>query len=201
MNDFDYDVLQRKRSTYGARYKKNGSKSRKCTLPQDTMSAAELKRRNGNMNTFNLSKPMGWETFKAMHDDLKCEYIVSLREKFNANGSRIARMMGVCESTMLALIRELGLAEKTHRNMSRAQLAAWDAFCNPQPVVIPDEPCEVEEEKPVEAIPEKKAARCSINSGLLQFTGAAPNIAIALMKFLGDKEYRISVEFEEVAGA
>lgn len=199
MNDFDYDVLQRKRSTYGARNKKNGSKSRKCTLPQDTMSAAELKRRNGKMSTFNLGKPMSWETFKAMSDDLKRQYIISLREKFNANGSRIGKMLGTSESSINSLIRELGLGEKTHRNMSRAQLAAWEEFCNPQPVVIPDEPCEVEEE-PAEALPEKKTAGCSINCGLLKFTGAAPDIAIALMKFLGDKEYRISVEFEEVVG-
>lgn len=206
MNEFDYDVLQRKRSTYGARHKKNGSKSRKCTLPQDTMSAAELKRRNGEMSTFNLGKPMRWAEFKTMPDDLKIEYITGLREKYNASEAKVAAMMGVSPSWLFREIKRIGGHDDVRRKMSEAQLAAWEEFCKPTSdtlappeVITPIGPGEAKE--PVEdAIPCEKKSGCSINSGLLSFTGKAPDIAITLMKFLGDREYRISVEFEEVVG-
>lgn len=202
MNDFDYDNLQRKRIARNARYKKNGSKSRKCTLPQDMMTAAQLKRRNGEVNTFNLGKPMKWNEFNTMPDDLKIEYIEMLRLSYNASNSKIAEMMDKPRASIVREIARLGLDDMRKRQMSRTQEEEWEKFCNPKPVVVLDPietitPCEEPEEEKQDTAPSHVG--CAINSGLLQFTGKAPDIAIALMKFLGDREYRICVEFEEMA--
>lgn len=35
MTDFDYDVKQRRELARAAKYRKRGSKSKKCTLPSD----------------------------------------------------------------------------------------------------------------------------------------------------------------------
>ena len=69
-----------------------------------------------------------------------------------------------------------------------------------------DAPIECEEEESevmdtkveISKMPAEKKSGCSINSGILQFTGKAPDIAISLMKFLGDSAYKISVEFSEI---
>lgn len=47
MNDFDYDIVQKKRLVASARKQKCGSKSKKCSLPSDNLTAAQLKAKNG----------------------------------------------------------------------------------------------------------------------------------------------------------
>ena len=157
------------------------------------------------MHTYQLGAPMSWKEFKALPDDLKCVYVLKLREKFNVNAVKLAEMFGVGEGYLRGIIRELGLGEKTHRNMSAAQVEAWEAFWKDGAEETSAEletPEECEEEEVVIELPkaeEKKNAGCAINSGTVVFKGKAPDIAIALMKFLGDNEYTISVAFSAVA--
>lgn len=157
------------------------------------------------MHTYQLGAPMSWAEFKSLPDDLKRQYIRSLREKFNVNAVKLAEMFGANESYLRGIIRELGLGEKTHRNMSAAQVIAWEAFWKGEPEKTSannESPEEYEEEEAVIELPkteEKMSTRCAINSGTVVFKGKAPDIAIALMKFLGDNEYTISVAFSAVA--
>ena len=69
MNDFDYDAMQKKR--IGRGYHNMKRRTRGCALPSDHLTAAQLKARNGSVNTYNLNLPMSWETFKAMPKDLQ----------------------------------------------------------------------------------------------------------------------------------
>ena len=46
MHDFDYDAMQKKRIARGASHMKRGSKSKKCTLPSDYLTAAQKRRLN-----------------------------------------------------------------------------------------------------------------------------------------------------------
>lgn len=66
-----------------------------CKLPSDFMTKKEIKAMNGEVNEFNLNKPMHWDVFKSMPDDLKKEYITGLREKFDVPDTKIAEMFGV----------------------------------------------------------------------------------------------------------
>ena len=75
MNDFDYDVLQKKRTAAGARHMKRGSRSKRCSLPSDNLTPAQLKRRNGPVSTYKLDAPMRWDDFKAMPVDLRWQRI------------------------------------------------------------------------------------------------------------------------------
>lgn len=75
MDDFTYDVIENKRIASGARHRKRGSKSRRCVMPSDLLTAAERKRLNGHVKNYNLSAPMKWAEFKAMPDDLQLEYL------------------------------------------------------------------------------------------------------------------------------
>ena len=78
MNDFDYDVMQKKRIAASARHRVCGSKTRFVSLPSDHMTDAQLKRRNGPVSTYKLGEPMPWKGFKQLPDDLKRAYLEQL---------------------------------------------------------------------------------------------------------------------------
>ena len=109
MNDFDFDVMTKKRIARGASARKCGSKSRRCTLPSDYLTDAQKKARNGKMSTYNLSKPMTYEQFKLMPRDLQREYLLKLRNDMHASARAIALMFGCSGETVRRAIHELGI--------------------------------------------------------------------------------------------
>ena len=160
------------------------------------------------MHTYQLGAPMSWKEFKALPDDLKRTYILNLREKFNVNSEALGQMMGICGSAIRRICIDLGLSDNVHRKMSAKQAEEWKNFYTParKEASEEDETIERDEEevKTMDIIvdlpkhTEEKKSGCEINTGTVVFTGKAPDIAIALMKFLGDKEYNISVAFTAV---
>lgn len=204
MNDFDYDVMQKKRTASGARHRICGSKSRKCTLPQDAMTPKQLQERNGKMKTYDLSKPMKWRDFTSMPDDLRNEYIGKLRDRFNVSTHCLADMFGTSQNTVYMHLKKMGADLSRHR-MSVEQAVEWSNFINSENSIPKEKPAE-DAGAPVEKETQAKidgfcAVGCLLENGTLTFTGRAPDIAIRLMKFLGDKSNRISVAFQEVEEA
>lgn len=153
MNDFDYDVMLKKRIARGEIAKKNGCKSKKCTLPQDYMTAAQLKRRNGKMATYEMNKPMKWQEFKTAPADIQKEYVTRMREEYNASDAKIAEMLGVSGCVVSQFFKRNGLQDGLVRKMSNLQSLAWDRFLHP--VYVPEEKTAViekpEEQKTVPA--------------------------------------------------
>lgn len=98
MNDFDYDVKEKKRIARGAFAKKGGSRSKKCTLPGDYLSAAEKRKLSTTTVAVNLKKPMTWKEFKALPTDVKIEYLSYLRDEREALRSWVATDL-FCVST------------------------------------------------------------------------------------------------------
>lgn len=78
MNDFDYDIVQKKRVARGA-FAHVNRKRGKCRLPSDYLTAAQKREMNGKMKTYNATRPMPWEDFKAMPDDIKREYLRNMQ--------------------------------------------------------------------------------------------------------------------------
>ena len=98
MNDFDYDVKEKKRIARGAFAKKGGSRSKRCTLPGDYLSAAEKRKLSTTTVSVNLKKPMTWKEFKALPTDVKIEYLSYLRDEREALRSWVATDL-FCVST------------------------------------------------------------------------------------------------------
>lgn len=134
MHDFDYDAMEKKRIARGAMHMKRGSKSKKCGLPHDGLTAAQLRRLNGPVNTYKLDEPMDWVSFKAMPEDLKKQYITWLQETYQANDKMLAKMFDVSRPTLLRMRGELGISVlEDHRLYGKDKEirdAKWDAFCN-----------------------------------------------------------------------
>ena len=148
MHDFDYDAMQKKRIARGASYMKRGSKSKKCTLPSDYLTAAQKRRLNGPVSTYKLDEPMEWESFKAMPEDLQKKYILGLQENYGANDEMIGKMFKKSDTVALRVrntlnIKPLGKC-KLNRNEKAIRDAKWDAFCNGVVGGKPGEPKKIE---------------------------------------------------------
>ena len=171
MNDFDFDVMTKKRIARGAAARKCGSKSRRCTLPSDYLTDAQKKARNGKMSTYNLSKPMTYEQFKLMPRDLQREYLLKLRNDMHASTRVIAQMFGCSDETVRVVIRNLGIntgGKKMYMNLD--QLMRWnnwlsgDAANTPVAVTEPETETEAEAETISAAAEETEDASTPVNN-------------------------------------
>lgn len=130
MTEFDYEVLQRKRLAGQARYKKNGSKSKKCPLTTDNMTRKQWIERCGDVMSFQIGKPMKWVEFCSLPKDLKEEYINNLIEKYSINAKILSAMFGVAPVTIYRMVDKemLNVEFAKGRRMSEEQKIAFDMF-------------------------------------------------------------------------
>lgn len=132
MNDFDYDVAQKKRIAAGARHRRRGSKSRYCGLPHDNMTQKEWKSMNGNVNTYNLRAPMSWSQFKRLPEDLKHKYIEWLVDTYGITQSLLADGFDAKISAVSEYFRihNLNRLFKRGRRVTEEQVRLFTKFWN-----------------------------------------------------------------------
>ena len=134
MNDFDYDVLQKTRIAAGSRHMRRGSRSKRCFLPSDNLTPAQLKRRNGPVSTYKLDAPMRWDDFKAMPVDLQKQYLTYLVETYGATNEMLGDMFYVHPTYVGAVKKALGVvSHNPHRVLGEKKAIRdhmWAAFCN-----------------------------------------------------------------------
>lgn len=99
-----------------------------CKLPSDFMTKKEINAMNGEAKTFNLNKPMYWDMFESMPDDLKKEYITGLRERFDVPDNKIAEMFGVGGNTISRFFKCYGLAVAHKRGNRNWDEEGWDRW-------------------------------------------------------------------------
>lgn len=170
MNDFDYDVLQKKRIANQARYRKCGSKSKKCPMSTDYMTRKQWEKRCGEVMTYQLRKPMIWKDFKAQPAHIQKLYIEDIVNTYHATATDLARMFGVTSATVLRCCGDDGL--QIHfvkgKRMNKEQQERFERFLldedvDPNVVNVDTEPAVIEETHDIEAAPENMAI--DINSG------------------------------------
>ncbi len=197
MNDFDFDVKEKKRITAGARARKCGSKSKRCTLPSDYLTAKQKKGLNGKMKTYNLSAPMTYGEFRGIPKDLQKEYLTKLYLDWCISLVEISKMFGCSPETVRKACNNLGIdtSNRSHR-ASYAQMDFWKRWLNENRVVS-GEVVEIKTEK------EDGTESTADNGVLVQniiFTAAGSleelyGCFANMMKSLGSKgQYQIRVE-------
>ena len=110
MTDFDYDCYRKKSIAHSAAKRKCGSKSKKCSLPSDNMTTKEWNERCGDVVSYQIGKPMIWDEFQKLPNDLKEQYLNTLIEKYSVNARSLADMFGVNPATVLRVVKKEGLA-------------------------------------------------------------------------------------------
>lgn len=135
MNDFDYDVMQKKRIASGAVHRKRGSKSKKCTLPSDYLTKKELKAMNGEVKSYNIHERMDWKKFKTLPEDVAIAHVNWLIETFGCNAEAIGRSLGVSKGCVFVWAKSQGIKFDYRRFMPSKE---WLTFLGEMPVVEPE---------------------------------------------------------------
>lgn len=111
MTDAEYllrqDIREKKSAARGARARVSGSKSKYCGLPSDKLTAAQLKRRNGPVLTYNTSKCLSYEEFRRLPDDLQRTYLSTISRVYRVPMNAIAKAMGCSGTTMCRIVQRL----------------------------------------------------------------------------------------------
>lgn len=133
MNDFEYDTYIKKRIARGYQSKKNGSKSKKCSLPSDRMTQKEWKEKNGDIMSYQLNRPMEWREFKSMPADLQKSYVESLRDKYGTTATDLSKFLHVTPSTVTKYCKDnLGVVFSAGKRMTKRQRELLSEFLGEQ---------------------------------------------------------------------
>ena len=141
MNDFDYDVRQKKQLVASARHRVNGSKSRRCSLPSDNLTPRQLAKLSGPCVSVKMNAPTTWKEFKPIPDNLKREYLVGLRDRYGVSQTEIAKMLGVSPMTISRIYSRLNIDSQIPiwtREEKIAGQTAWSSFLYGEPSEAPD---------------------------------------------------------------
>lgn len=128
MNDFDYDVMLKKRVARGAFSHVNRKRGR-CMLPSDFLSKKQREEKNGEVKSYNITKPMKWAEYRTMPDDLKREYLKNM-QSFGGTAVWLAEYMGVCDATIRREGEAIGVPfRRGNRNAElwQRKVAEWDS--------------------------------------------------------------------------
>lgn len=125
---FVEEVKERSSIAHAARYKKGkGGRAIHTRLPSDRMTNAQIAKKNGPVESYQLGKAMSWEAFKNLPDDrLKKEYLNKLVNKHGGTSASIARMFGVQDVTVRRYAKTLGI--QFTRGKTKEQCQAWERF-------------------------------------------------------------------------
>ena len=126
MNTFEREIQEKRRIAAGARHKKRGGRG--CRLPSDCLTPAQLRRLNGNVVTYRLGEPMRYEAVMALPEDLRREYVSSLRDNYQINAAMLSRMLFVSEERAAELMKSLGVSQAAAES-AEASMASWKVFC------------------------------------------------------------------------
>ena len=201
------DSIEKKRIAASAhKQRSHCGKGGSVKFPSDFMTKKELRAMNGPVEEFNLNKPMSWEKFKTIPDDLKITYIKSLRDKFGIPNNAIAEMFGIHAATLCGYLKCLGLGVGKHaggsvRNWDKDGFAKW---CGKEA----EENVEVEtvalESKPeAEVVEESHVPCCEANilvpkTGELNFEGDLDDILRTVRMILRGGNVKLNVKWETV---
>ena len=105
------DSIEKKKIAHSSHNRKTHcGKGGRVKFPSDYLSKKELKAMNGDVKSYNLNKPMTWEEFRSMPQDLQIMYIKKLRNEFGVPDSVLGKAMGVCRSSFSKAMKDLKLS-------------------------------------------------------------------------------------------
>lgn len=104
------DSIDKKRTAASAfKQRTHCGKGGSVKFPSDFMSKKELNAMNGDVKSYRLNAPLSWDEFKELPNDLKVDYIRSLRSKFNVPDNAIAEMFDVSLAKLTLYFKDLKL--------------------------------------------------------------------------------------------
>ena len=175
MNDFDYDVVQKKRLAGQAKYRKCGSKSRKCSLGSDMLTQKQWRERCGEVVSYQLGKPMEWEQFKQLPDGVQRIYIDRLMERFSPTATDLSKVFGATAQTIAKYLgNEFGIHFSPGKKMPKDSLPDFKLFLGEseqQEEAGEEEPANPQEEQQNTEVPIPNKSNMAMTEFSLSFNG------------------------------
>ena len=151
------DSIEKKKIAHSSHNRKTHcGKGGRVKFPSDYLSKKELKAMNGDVKSYNLNKPMTWEEFRRMPQDLQIMYIKKLRNEFGVPDIVLSKAMGVCKSSFSKAMRDLNLslgksAGATGKKWLNSEKSSkfseyWNKFENKKEDIIEEESAKDETE-------------------------------------------------------
>lgn len=187
MTEFDREVKSRKALVPSARRKKNGVKSKRCTMPFEYMTKKEIAKMNGELTSINLNKPYSMPEFKQFPETMQAEYLQNLVDKFDMSTVMPSKLLGCSISYANRIMRNLGIRIRANgKKSTKAQREAFDNFIK-QGVndEVEDASDEVEVKVEAEPAPVVKRGFVSPLSATLTHSGSVREVCEALVYALG----------------
>lgn len=213
---FEQTSRERKRIARGAYAKKGGSRSKRCSLPSDNLTAKQRKELNGAVETLNTMKIYTWDEFKRLPNTLKEEYLKILYEH-GARTLDIAEMWGKGGTSNLRValsafgIDNKEMARKSPQYKKMTPYAGWLKFledCRALEAAKVSPPAEEEKAAPEPSgevkldVPEIVRGNAEVSllkviSGTLNYEGDPAAIFEKVMLALDpSKKYKMQVRFQ-----
>ena len=137
---FIEDLRDKKRTATGAHHKRTHcGKGGAIRFPSDFKTKKEREAMNGEVKSYKLNDPMGWEEFKAMPDDVQKLYITALREKYNVSDTNIFKMMGINQTSGSRYLRTRGMSAPERGGREKWDADGWYAWVNGVPLEAKEE--------------------------------------------------------------
>lgn len=146
MNEFCWDVKQKKSVAASAKHRVNGARSTRVTMPSDLLTPAQRRELNGEVKSVNLNKPITWEELKALPPSMAKEYVETLHKVHKATGNGAARMLGIYPHKYNEFVRQIGADISQHKGgrQTREDAETFARFCGH----IPSEETAADSEPP-----------------------------------------------------
>lgn len=194
MNEFEYEVMQKKRLARNARHKKNGSRSRFVSLPSDNE-----KPKKEDVKVYKIGKPISWEEFKSYPNDIQKEYLRWVAEELNATTGMLSELWGIRPGSMWAYFKPrnlngilpLGCKEKYKKRFKK-----WLKGDKNESATKTVEPPKEEPPK-IEKVVEEPVFFDVISSCDMQLKGKAIEIGQTIYKLFRDQVISVTVKFGE----
>lgn len=128
---FNEDVREKKKIANQARYRKRGSKSKKCSFSSDHMTHKQWVERCGKIVTCNFRDPITWQDFCELPVDIQKEYLLNLIDEYQTTASDLAKMFGITAKTVAKHCgqEEIGIHFSPGKRMSKEKRKAFEEFC------------------------------------------------------------------------
>lgn len=213
---FEQTSRERKRNARGSFAKKGGSRSKRCSLPSDNLTAKERKELNGVVETINTMKMMSYDEWKKPSLSMKTAYIEALFTMHQARIADIAEMWGKPVSNLYKSMKaygiDIGRLSRDSRAFKRkspdkswldfvANNTALEGLDSQEPVeeenVAPEASDAVKHDDPEPTT--LKPIRLDVVSGSINYIGDPYAVfEKALMAIDPSKEYHFQIRFKEV---
>lgn len=193
---------------------KRGSKSKKCYLPSDMLTPAQIKKKNGKVIKMDMTKPTSFNDFKTWPEDLQKEYLMRYVNEFGCTINDLAALLNVYHATLRKHLSDIGFDKKVFspgKRMSKEDRMRFNQLLNtyrPTFEQMEGEPKaeSVQQKDESEEEPNKEEPSASESVIMctprmcMDFTGIlnVHQIANTLLSVAKGKQVKVSVVIEEV---